>query len=577
MKKILKKILEEVKKEAGIDFKFEVNYPANRSFGHYSTNYALILAKLKKENPQKLAEEVVKSLESKIEFSSKFTAQVVKPGFINFWIKKKTLTKMLEGMLETGADYGRSKLLSGKKIMVEYAQPNPCKSFHVGHLRNIIIGESLARVLENAGAKVIRTNYQGDVGLHVAKCFWGMKNNKQAQSLKLETTNEKVDYLTGCYVAGDKAYQENKQAQIEIRKFNEDIYAMKGEIKQEWEEKRQWSLDKFKQIFQRVNTEFDHYYFESEMFQEGIKKCQEAKEKKILVEDDKCLIFDGDQYGLNKRVFVNKQGLPTYEGKELALAFKEFTDFGELAKVIHVVANEQINFFRITFLVEKLLDEKLFDDKQFHLSYGLVNLRNGKMSSRKGNVILGEQIIEKVKEEVLKLLREDKTEGPEEREQIAENVAIGAVKYSFLAINPSKDISFDLKESVRMDGRSGPYIIYSYVRAVNLLKKLAAEGYTLKTTGLKEDIICEEGMKLAYCMSKFPDLTREVAKNYQLSLIASYAYNLASIFANFYDGCPILKQQDKDLQQVRVGLVAAFKETLGRCLDLLGIKRIDKM
>ena len=109
------------------------------------------------------------------------------------------------------------------------------------------------------------------------------------------------------------------------------------------------------------------------------------------------------------------------------------------------------------------------------------------------------------------------------------------------------------------------------------MKKLAAEGYTLKTTGLKEDIICEEGMKLAYCMSKFPDLTREVAKNYQLSLIASYAYNLASIFANFYDGCPILKQQDKDLQQVRVGLVAAFKETLGRCLDLLGIKRIDKM
>ncbi|MEA3273568.1 MAG: arginine--tRNA ligase [Patescibacteria group bacterium] len=577
MKKILKKILEEIKKEAGVDFKFEVNYPADKSFGHYSTNYALALAKLKKENPQKLAEEVVESLKNKIEFSSQFKVQIVKPGFINFWIKKKTFTKMLESMLKAGAGYGSSKLLAGKKIMVEYAQPNPFKSFHVGHLRNVIIGESLARVLENAGAEIIRTNYQGDVGLHVAKCFWGMKNNKQAQSLKLKTTDEKVNYLTDCYVAGDKAYQESENAQAEIQEFNKSIYAMSGAIKQEWEEKRQWSLDKFKQIFQRVGTEFDRYYFESEMFREGIEKCQEAQEKGVLIEDDNCLIFDGDQYGLNKRVFINKKGLPTYEGKELALAFKEFTDFGELTRVIHVVANEQINFFRITFLVEKLLDEKLFDDKQFHLPYGLVNLKNGKMSSRKGNVILGEEIIERAKKEVLKLLREDKTETIKERKQIAENVAVGAVKYSFLAINPIKDISFDLKESVRMDGRSGPYIMYSYVRAVNLLKRLLAEGHTLKTTGLKEDILCKEGERLVYCLSKFPNLTKEVAQNYQLSLIASYAYSLASIFANFYDKCPVINQQDKDLQQIRIGLVTAFKDTLGRCLDLLGIKRIEKM
>jgi arginyl-tRNA synthetase len=576
MKKILKKILKNFQEEEKLDFNFKVDYPANKDFGHYSTNYALVLAKIKRDNPEKLAQELVTKLKKQKEFSAIFKAQVAKPGFINFWLKEKAFLKTLAEILDSGNNYGCSRILAKRKIMVEYAQPNPFKAFHVGHLRNIIIGESLARVLENAGAKVIRTNYQGDVGLHVAKCFWGIKNKKNKLEKNLKNINEKVSYLADCYILGAKAYRENVKAQKEIQEINQKIYAMSEDFKTEWEEKKRWSLDKFEEIFQKLDVHFDRYYFESEMFQDGIKKCREAEKKGILIKDDDCLIFDGEKFNLNKRVFINKKGLPTYEGKELALAFKEFTDFGELDKAIHIVANEQINFFRITFLVEKLLAEQLFDDKQFHLSYGLVNLKEGKMSSREGNVILGEEIIQRAENKIRKLLggRSKRKAGEIAN---ADKVAVGAIKYSFLAINPAKNINFDLEESIRLEGRSGPYVIYSYVRAVNLLKKLSGAGYISRARDFKEGFLCQEGKELIYCLSKFPNLTKEVAKNYQLSMLADYSYRLANIFSVFYDKCPVLKQEEKELQKIRIGLIGAFKKTMGKCLDLLGIERVEKM
>ena len=595
MKKLLKKYLEEIKADLNITVDVSVDYPRETSFGHYSTNFPLAVANKLGQNPRDIAAKVVKKLESKKDFASHFHSNVAGPGFINFVITECQFPRLLKEILGAGSSFGRADLLEDKKIMVEYAQPNPFKSFHVGHLRNVVIGEALARVLENAGAKVFRTNYQGDVGLHVAKCFYGMRQNPQNP----EGIDERVAYLAGCYVAGARAYKENEAAKQEIQEINEKIYSMDETVKEEWEKKRQWSLDKFEQIFTRLGSKFDRYYFESEMFVEGTKRCREALQKGILIEDDGCLVFPGEKYGLNRRVFVNKLSLPTYEGKELGLAFCELSDFGVLEKVIHVVANEQINFFQVTFAVEKLLDPDFFGDKQFHLPYGLVTLQDGKMSSREGNIVLGEDIVNAAKEEVVGLIekRAIGTDLGGEKDRVAEAVAIAAVKYSFLKIGTMKDMVFNLKESVKMEGQSGPYILYSYVRSVNILKKAgcAGEGGEVATEknlapqdpaafaeSISSDektgaLLTEEDRNLIYEIAKLPELAHDVASHYQLATLAEYAYRLANAFAAFYGACPVVSEKNEKLRAIRIAMVQAFRQAMGKCLDLLGIARLNRM
>lgn len=575
MKKLLKKILEEVKTEYGVEFNFGVEYPRESSHGHFSSNFALVLAKATKANPRDMAEQVRKSLEGKSDYRANFTASVAGPGFINFRLTDSAILGTLEKVAKDGPEYGQGQKHAGKKVMVEYAQPNPFKSFHIGHLRNVVIGESLARILENAGAEVIRTNYQGDVGLHVAKCFYGMQKNPLLEVP--ETIEDRILYLAKCYVFGAAAYKEDETAREEIHELNKKVYAMDPEVAGEWQEKRKWSLDKFEQIFSRVDSRFDRYYFESEMFKTGLEKAREALAKGIFIEDDNCLVFPGEKHGLNRRVFVNKLGIPTYEGKELGLAMREFTDFGNLDRVIHVVANEQINFFKVTFLAEKLLEPELIDDKQYHLSYGLVTLKGGKMSSREGNVILGEAILDAAKEEIKKLLDKRGEEMEEsERESVSENVALAAVKYSFLKISTLKDMVFDVKDSIRMEGQSGPYVLYGYVRAVNILKKAGEIKKQSNESGMAGKLSDQE-RALIYEISKFEELAENISENYQLAILADYSYSLANAFSQFYDACQVLNENDEDIRAFRLTLVTAFKTTIGRCLDLMGIRRIEKM
>lgn len=578
MKKLLKKYLEGVKAELNIPADVTVDYPRETSFGHYSTNFPLAAANQLKQNPRDVAASVIKKLESKKDFTDSFSSTVAGPGFVNFVILGEQFPRLLKKILEAGSSFGKVETLKNKKIMVEYAQPNPFKSFHIGHLRNVVIGEALARILENAGAEVFRTNYQGDVGLHVAKCFYGMRQNPKNP----EGIDERVVYLADCYVAGARAYKEDEKAKQEIQEINEKIYSMDETVKGEWEEKRCWSLDKFEQIFARLGSKFDRYYFESEMFTEGTKRCREALQKGILIEDDGCLVFPGEKYGLNRRVFVNKLALPTYEGKELGLAFCELSDFGNPDKVIHVVANEQINFFQVTFAVEKLLDPDFFGDKQFHLPYGLVTLQDGKMSSREGNIVLGEDIVNAAKDEVIGLIKK-RTIGADlggEKDQVAEAVAIAAVKYSFLKIGTMKDMVFNLKESVKMEGQSGPYILYSYVRSVNILKKAGVITEDGKAVAFDEKagaLLTEQDRNLIYEIIKLPELAEDIAEHYQLAVLAEYAYRLANAFAAFYGACPVVSEKNEKLRAMRIAMVEAFRLAMGKCLDLLGITRLDRM
>src|SRR3989344_3843917 len=363
--------------------------PANPAFGDYATSVALKLTKAFKKSPLQIAEEI-KNYLPKDDFVEK--VEVIKPGFINFWISPNYYISQLDNYTKGKFSYPDYQLGKNKKIMIEFAHPNTHKLFHIGHLRNISIGESLVRIFEVVGNKIIRSNYQGDIGLHIAKCLWYIKHKiseKELDKIRKKSLHERMLFLGKAYSQGQIAF-DDENLKKKIIEVNGMVYKKQGDIIPLWKETVKWSFQYFDQIYKRLYSKFDRLYPESEFADRGIEICLWAEKAGILKRSKGALVFKGKPYGLDTRVFINSLGYPTYEGKELALAEKEFSEFGELDKCIHVVTPEQKSFFSVTFKVEELLDEKKFKCKQYHLAYEWVKLKEGKMSSRTGNVVEAE-------------------------------------------------------------------------------------------------------------------------------------------------------------------------------------------
>ena len=466
--KILKNLKLALEKMGVYDVEPEIDYPANSDFGDYSTSVPLKLTKLLKKNPLEIAQKIVNSL-SKDQIVEK--VEVVKPGFINFWIDPNHLLEQVMNSSQNKFSFPYYYLGKNKKIIVEFAHPNTHKLFHIGHLRNISTGESLVRIFESVGNKVIRANYQGDVGLHIAKCLWKVKNEK-SKVKSLKTIKAKTEFIGKMYSAGTQAYEKDEKAKQEILAINKMIYDQDPKIQDIWKKTVGWSLEYFNQIYKRVGSHFDKLYFESECYKRGIQVTSEALKKGILEKSQGAIVFNGKKYGLDTRVFINSLGFPTYEGKELALAEKEFSDFGEIDKNIHVVTPEQTSFFKVTFKVEELLDEKKYKNKQYHLAYEWVKLKAGKMSSREGNIIEANWLLDEIKNKIFKQYKCDN--------KVAEILAVAAAKYSFLKNSTQTIIAFDFDESITLEGNSGAYLLYTYVRCQSVLKKIVILSFPRK-------------------------------------------------------------------------------------------------
>lgn len=568
MIKIKEKIQEEISsiiyKLINQKLEIDIDFPSIFKFGDYSTTISLRLGKILKKNPIEIAE-YIKNNFPKIKEIEKI--DVVKPGFINFWLSKEYLYQQIKKISEKKFNFPKYHLGENKKIMIEFAHPNTHKLFHIGHFRNISLGESLARIFENLGNKVIRANYQGDVGLHIAKCLYQIKNSK-FNIKNLKTLKEKIEFIGKMYSQGTKAYEENEEAKKEIIKINKMIYDQNPKIIPLWEKTRRWSLEYFEKIYKRVNTRFDRYYFESEMAKRAIEICNEALKKNILEKSEGAIIFNGKKYGVDTRVFINSLGFPTYEGKELALAEKEFSEFGELDKNIHVVTPEQTSFFKTTFKVQELINPKI-KGKQYHLAYEWVNLKTGKMSSREGNVIEANWLIDEIKEKIIKNFKS--------KEKTAETLAVASAKYYFLKNSPQTQINFDIEESIALEGNSAPYLIYTYVRCKSLLKKSKNQEDNKSTNQKKEKINLEkEELDLMRKIYQFSEIIIKSAKQYSPNFITTYLYELASIYNLFYQKYPILKAEN-NAKKTRLILTQATANTIKKGLEILGIKTLEKM
>jgi len=570
LEKIKNEIVKKINKALGKKLvqASDLVYPPSWSdFGDISFNCFFLMKKFSKP-ADKIAENIVNKI-----VSDNIIVKIKAAGpWVNFILNKEYLAEEILGEIgKLKNEYGGSEELKGKKIMVEFAHPNPFKSFHIGHLRNIFLGESIVRLLEARGAKVIRTNYQGDVGMHIAKCLWAFQKVKPSDYPK--TADKKAAWLGKCYSQGAKAFEAKDKAKKEITEINKKIYTREDKkITKLWELGKSWSLEKFQEIYCRVDTTFDREYMESEVMADGLKYTAKALKKGILKKSQGAVVFDGKKYGLDTRVFLNSAGIPTYEGKELGLAYREFEDFGKIDLNIHVVAVEQKSFFEVTFKVEELLNEKMFKNKQYHHAYEFVGLKKGKMSSRKGEVILGNDILNEANKKISEIIKDKKE--IKNKKELAEIVGVGAVKYGFLKISPFRYLAFDIEESVNFFGDSGPYLQYSYARIQSILRKSEVRSKKLESNykNLKD----EKEYRLILELAKYPEAVERAGKNYDPSEIAKYLFELAQEFNDYYHSVPVLKAE-KEIRNARLSLITAVSQVLKNGLDLLGIKVVSEM
>ncbi len=555
MKEEIVKQIEGVLIEMGIESpKVVLDYPARMEMGDYTTNVAMVYAKELSKNPFELAEEIG----SKINIDG-VEVESAKPGFINFNFDEKYFATVLrEAMVES---YGRNKSLLDQKTIIEYTDPNPFKIFHIGHLMPNVIGESISRILESNGAEVKRANYQGDVGIHVAKAVWAIKNGES-----LETA----------YAIGHKAYEDNETAKAEIVSINKKIYEGSDlEINEIYEDGRKKSLLYFEVMYKRLGTLFDFYFFESEVADLG-KETVTKNIGKIFEESEGAVIFKGENFDkkLHTRVFINKEGLPTYEAKELALSKVKFDNY-PYEKSIVVTASEINEYFKVLLEAMRQIFPELAT-KTSHLSHGIMKLPEGKMSSRTGNIISAESLINQVNEKVFEKMnsRDEVSKSlfdTEELNGIAEIVAIGAIKYSILRQAIGGDIVFDFDKSISFEGDSGPYLQYSAVRANSILEK--AEG-VVEISG--EEPLGWVTTNIERMIEKFPSVVARAGSEYAPHHIATYLIELSSSFNSFYADHKIIDEGNAT-SPYRLAITKAFHTIMVSGLNLLGINIPLKM
>lgn len=537
-----------------------VSIPQNSNFGDYSTNLALQLAKLKegksKRSPMEIAKEIVtrvKSLESSKKHLEK--AEVAGGGFINFFIKDESLISSIENW---DKDIKSEK---PQNVLIEYGHTNPLKEVHIGHLRTFILGESLARILSFLGHKVFRANYQGDIGLHIAKAIWGMRKlGIPTASLSLE---EKAEFMGRSYAQGNTAYDQDQSVKNEIDEINASLYKQDPEFKESYQLARGWSLEYFQPIYELLDITYDRCFFESEVYNRG-KEIVLDNLDRIFEKSDGAIIFPGEKYGLHNRVFVTSAGNPTYEGKEIGLAEAEYSSFN-YEKAVHVVAAEQAGYFKVVFKAIEMVFPYL-KEKKFHLSYGLVDLKEGKMSSRTGSVITVDDLYKVVSEKVREVMKQSRGEIDQ---KIVKQVSLGAIKFAYLKFSPAPNMVFDLEESVSLEGDSGPYIQYTYARIQSVLRK-ANRGTEVN---LKFKLEAQERAILRILLY-FQEIVMQAAKQYRPNLLASYLVELAREYNLFYQGNRII---DSEKEGFRLKLSEQTGEVLKKGLYLLGIEAPERM
>jgi arginyl-tRNA synthetase len=529
--------------------------PPSDEMGDYAFP-CFILAKKLRKNPMEIAKGLAEKLRKK-GLGKGMEGVDFKGAYVNFFIDKKILA---ESVLKNAGKIGKKK---GEKVMIEFSQANTHKAFHVGHIRGTSLGESLARISEVRGDKVVRANYQGDTGMHVAKWIWCYNKYHKKEALKKDES-----WIAGIYVDAVSHLAKNEKLQKEVDVINQKLDSREDkELNELWKKTRKLSLDALEVIYGDLNTGFDKYYFEGDVEQEGKNIVADLVKKKIAKVDDGATIVDLKSKGLGVWVLLRSDGTVLYSAKDLVLARQKFKDYN-LDKSIYVVADAQ-NLHMVQLGQTLRLMEFKDESKIRHRAYGLVRLPTGKMSSRTGDNILYSDFKKEIVDFTKKRLadRDGKISG-KDLDDRALKIAIASIKYSMLKQDTNKTIVFDKKEALRFEGDTGPYLLYSYARASSIIRRVKSKK-AVKIIDLKK-----EEIKLLKKIDSFGEVVGKAHFYLAPNLIANYCYELASQFNEFYHCCPVLGSIEEGF---RLKLVDAFRVTMKKGLELLGIDVLEEM
>jgi arginyl-tRNA synthetase len=555
---------------------YTLEHPDVMSHGDFAVNIALTLARKLKKNPFELAKQIVENINKKLpkEISK---VEVAGPGFINFYLAPEYFAREIQEILNKSDNYGKNNNLNTQKTTIEYTDPNPFKEFHIGHLMSNSIGEAVSRLVEANGAEIIRANYQGDVGLHVAKTIWGvqkMLKDKIAKSQdffgNLFGLGKNTKIWGQAYALGAINYEESDETKKEIVSLNKKIYEKSDKkINNIYNIGRKVSLAEFEKLYKILGTQFNEYFFENEMSKPGKELVEKNIETGIFEKSDGAIIFPGEKYGLHTRVFVNKEGLPTYEAKELALAKIKY-DRTNYDKSIVITGNEINDYYRVVMKALSLIYPDL-EKRVVHLGHGMLRLPTGKMSSRTGKVITGEYLLQEIQKNVLEKMK-DRQFSDKEKNKIGEIISVGALKYSILKQSVDSDIIFDFEKSLSFEGDSGPYLQYACVRAKSILEKAKKEGIKFKINSESGEMTGE----LAKMLIRFGEIVERAGREYAPHYLATYLTQLAGVFSTFYAQEMIVDKNNIN-SPAKVALTQAFSIVLNNGLNLLGIKVPERM
>lgn len=543
----------------------------------------------KKVNVPERAREIAAQLAEEIEKPRDFSRIEAENGYLNLYIDPSVYAKRVtDTVIQSGEDFGRGPV-KNERVMVEYAQPNTHHSFHIGHARNTVLGESLARLLEFAGFDTIRASYPGDIGLGVITCMWAYDKFYRGQ--EPVGVHQRGQWLAKIYTEANQLLtpKENETPQEEERRdaYDEERRQMyqrwdagDPEIRDLWRITRQWSLDELDDILRLLDVDIDVYFFESQV-DEPAKEIAEELISLGIAEDERpegpVIVKIDEKLGLKKEkyrtaVILRSDGTTLYLTKDLALAREKFEKY-KVDRSIYVVDVRQSLHFQQAFQILKLWGYEQAE-KCFHLAYGFVTLPEGAMSARRGNVILFMDVVEEAERRVLDIIAEKNPDLPEEkRAEVARQIGLGALTYSMLSVDNNKDTVFEWDAALSFDGQSAPYIQNAHVRANSILRKISQ----LPEQASFDYELAPSEVDLIEIVSHFPMVVQKAAEEYKPLLMATYAFELAKSFHTFYHNVRVLQAESDEKVKSRLQITAAARRTIANALTLLDIEAPQMM
>jgi arginyl-tRNA synthetase len=563
MKEKIQKQIQKALKNLGIeDCNFSIEHPEDFKNGDYSTNVAMVCAKKLGMNPKELAEKIVLELKGlpKQGFGGIEKIQIAGPGFINFYLSREFFTLSIEDILNKKEDWGKNKKSGNKKVVVEYSSPNIAKPFTVGHLRSTIIGDSLARILTFSGFDVIRDNHLGDWGTQFGKLIVAI--NKWGNLSEIEKSDIPIKLLVDLYVKFHDEAEKDATLEDEARASFSKLEKKDKDAIDIWKRCIELSMKEFERIYKKLKiTPFDTLYGESFYEDKMQAVIDDVKKQKLGRESEGAFIIEfNEEKKIPPLLLLKKDGSSLYALRDLAADKWRRIEYGNDVKIINEVGSEQIGYFRQIIEAEKMLGY-FTDGQRIHVAHGLYRFSEGKMSTRKGNVIWLDDIINEAEKRAGAINEETK-----------EIVAIGALKFNDLKRDSLRDIIFDWEEILNIEGDSGTYLQYTAVRANSILEKSKEFNITADSKNqIPENITTLERM-----LYQFSEIVKYSQDTLQPHHIATYLTRLASEFNSFYGNTKILDENNKFISY-HLDLVKTFYQTMKNGLWLLGIETPERM